>query len=250
MNPVEALRQNVSETFLALATALEKTEVLRTPHYWVCSNPINHPLANFAIHLDVNEESLRELLSRAQKEQNFRIYVLPGDSPDDLVPRLTRQGLSTVSLLVGMYLRTPPANPPPVARLARPDELLEVCEFIVQNFFWHTPRTLRHVIRDALAKARDVPHHFYISTIENQIVAVGTLTFTEGTAGLYNVCVHPRHRNRGLGSALVRQLSALATQNHYPLVLLCEPDLRIWYQSLGFEVIGESRAFVWGPTQV
>jgi N-acetylglutamate synthase-like GNAT family acetyltransferase len=250
MSPVEALRQNVSETFIALALAVENTEVSRTPHYWLCRNSLHHPLANFAIHLDVTEESLGTLLQYARSYPHFRIYVLPGDSPGDLAARLVQRGLSMVSLLIGMHLNAPPVNPPPVARLARPDELPEVSEFIVQNFFWNSPEPFRYAIREALTKAQAVPHHFYVSTVEDQIVAAGTLTYTDGVAGLYNVCVHPRHRNRGLGSALVRQLSALATQEHRPLVLLCEPELRIWYQSLGFEEIGESRAFVgFSPTE-
>lgn len=245
MNPVSALRMNASETFLALALAVKNTEVIRTPHYWVCTNPLNHPIANFAIHLDVTEEGLQQLLLRARRTQNFRIYVLPGDTPEGLKNLLIQQGLSLASSMVGMYLHTPPTAPPPVARLAFPDELPGVSAFIVQNFFWDSPKVVRQAFQSALVNARAVPHEFYVSAVGNQIVAVGTLTFSNGVAGLYNVCVHPHHRNRGLGSALVRQLSDIATQKNCPLVLLCEPELKVWYQSLGFEEIGESQAFSW-----
>jgi predicted N-acetyltransferase YhbS len=62
------------------------------------------------------------------------------------------------------------------------------------------------------------------------------------SVGLFNLCVRPELRRKGLGAKLVRAVQAAASATGKPVVLQCEPDLAPWYKTLGFEPVGTVEA--------
>jgi len=82
---------------------------------------------------------------------------------------------------------------------------------------------------------------YVLARINGVPAGVATVAAWRGTAGLYNLAVHPRFRRRGLGAALTRWRIAWAHESGCNNVFLqTERDtVRRWQQGRGFEPLFE-----------
>ncbi|MCH8274801.1 MAG: GNAT family N-acetyltransferase [Armatimonadetes bacterium] len=244
MTGAQALRHNVSETYLALAGGIPDTHIVRSPAYWLCTSSFEHPIANLAVRLDLSPRDADELAHEARENPVLRIYVLPEDEPPHLRDMLRERNLADVHRLTGMVLEQAPTKAEEVARRAEGPALDRAIRFIIDNFFWSTPGGTRDRLVEAVRSAVGVPHEFYVIEDDAGVLSAATLTLTGEVAGLYNVCVRPAERGRGIGSKVVLQLASAVRRRGLHLVLQCEPSLAAWYGGLGFESVGEAGVFV------
>ncbi len=84
---------------------------------------------------------------------------------------------------------------------------------------------------------------FIVARSKRKIVGYGGIWISGETADIVNIAVHPRTRNRGVGSALVRRLESLAAAQGARQIFLevrsKNAAARRLYSSLGFTVIGQ-----------
>ncbi|HWP30771.1 MAG TPA: GNAT family N-acetyltransferase [Fimbriimonadales bacterium] len=240
---LEALRNNFAETMIGLARGAPRVRITKRDGYWMSRSPFEHPIANFAVRLDLNQQEIKTLVRMATKNPSFRIYVMPRDNPAEIGKEFESWGLVPSFRIVGMALERPPLFADSLARLAMREEREEILRFIVEHFFWKSPRSIKTMLFQVMSKAKAHGHEMYVVRDEKGIVAVASIVVAGDTAGLYNICVRNDMRGKGLGSELVRQLSWLGASRGLKVVLQCEKDLENWYFSLGFTTLGEIKAY-------
>ncbi len=234
MTTAEAIRLNVCETYLALGGLAPEAMVEKRPDRWQCLSPFCHPIANFAAHFDISDMGVAQIAAIAKGVPHFRAYVTPGDSPRNLGELLEARGLSAKYRLTGMEATVYATSAPTVlCRALDGDSIRETARFMVDTFFWRSPESLRKPLVQLLKKSAANGHEFYFAGSDS-IEAAATLSITGGIAGLYNLCVRPDCRSKGIGSDMVRQLSNICLQRAHRLVLQCDGALAPWYGGLGF----------------
>lgn len=239
MTPAELCRENILATYLSLATALPEAEVVQGPDYAWCLSDIPLALCNFAIDFRSDRdvvEVAEQLHQIAEQRPVFRIFLCDGDRPSDLSQVLRSRGMTRYAHLAS--LMSSEGNPT--------EADLQLCEshhdredtaaFMVANFFWRRDSLLRDKI---VASTVNSPHRLYRMQSSGQTVAAVMITETPRTHGLYNLCVDPRMRNRGLGSQIVAACRAAAVAAGKPLALQADHSLAGWYAKLGFHDVGK-----------
>ncbi len=247
MSELEALRENVIATYLALGLATKGASIENTTDYIICRSTFRHPIANFAIKLNTSEKGLEKLTKIADDSPHFRIHYMSGDTPCDLDTKLRQHGLTCFHELTGMILRNPPEKAQNLAQLVPKNKVEEVTRFMVEHFFWGSPKPLKTELASIVASVDTLKQRFYAVKEGKNLVAAGTLVLTDNAVGVYNVCVRTERRRHGIGSAFVRQLSAIAVKEGKSVVLQCDPPLVPWYRKLGYEAIG--RLATWGKKE-
>lgn len=72
--------------------------------------------------------------------------------------------------------------------------------------------------------------------LDHRVICIGETPLT--VLGLIDVCVHPDHRNKGVGGALLDAATALAKAAPNPIDgLLLFADEHAWYESHGFALL-------------
>lgn len=247
MNELEALRENVIATYLALGSATKDSRIENTPEYTICRSTFRHPIANFAINLNTSEKGLEMLIKIANESPHFRIHQMSGDAVEDLGEKLRQNDLIRFHELAGMVLRNPPQKTQNLARLVPKNKVAEVTNFMVEHFFWGSPKPLKTELASIVASVDMLNQRFYAAKEGKNLVAAGTLVLTDNAVGVYNICVRTDRRRHGIGSEIVKQLSAIAVKEGRQVVLQCDPSLVSWYRKLGYEEIG--KLVTWGKKE-
>ena len=247
MTELEALRENVISTYLALGSATKDSRIENTPEYIICRSTFRHPIANFAISLNASEKGLEKLMKIANEAPHFRIHQMSGDTAEGLDLKLKQNGLTRFHELTGMILRNPPQKTQNLAHLVPKNKVVEVASFMVEHFFWGSSKPLKTELASTVASVDTLKQRFYAAKEGENLVAAGTLVLTDNAVGVYNICVRTDRRRRGIGSEIVRQLSAIAVKEGKQVVLQCDPSLVSWYRKLGYEAIG--KLVTWGKKE-
>lgn len=240
----EAIRLNVSETYLALGAGAPGAVVVRSERAWTCRSAFDHPIGNFAVYLSLSDDDVRYLADSANGTPDYRIYYMTGDRPADLPRRLEELGLIERYALTGLELEEQPRDSSELLQRCRDDvQVQETAQFMVDTFFWRSAGSLRATLALILADAGKRGHEFYFAKDKRGYLAAASLSITGNVAGLYNLCVRPRERGRGLGSEAVHQLSRISLARGDRLVCQCDRGLVQWYERLGFAQASELRAY-------
>lgn len=236
-----SVRSHIAAVYLSLAEQARSARVVRTDSMWTVESAIDHPVGNLAIRLSVSNEDIRDLARIARSNPNFRVHVLPGDRPFSLGAHLENEGLRQVYEL---SILTIDERPPAAGVLVRcPDtEVAHLCAFIIDNFLWTSPASLRAEVAAVCARAANERTRFFRVDRGGQTVGAGCLIEASGVTGLYNICVSPGERGQGLGTKIVADLCAFAPEDQ-PILLLSEQELVPWYRSMGFREIGRSAVY-------
>lgn len=123
------------------------------------------------------------------------------------------------------------------------EDARRVAEFMVEQFFWTAPPNVRSRVTEmAECMTQDPRQTTYAIHGDSGIEGAVSVFYSESAAGLYNVCVRPESRGRGLGTALVGHACHMAAFRSEKVVLQCSEFLAGWYRALGFREVGESVA--------
>lgn len=245
LTSAQAIRLNVCETYFVLGSHAPGARAEKTPEMWLCQSDFAHPIANFAAHFDLNgDESFYRVVAFAKAAPYFRAYAIPGDSPNAIASRFEREGLSPRYRLIGMESASVNGNPESVVRLVTDSvSITETAEFMVRVFFWKSPDSVKQPLAKLLAYSALAGHEFFQTKDEAGLEAAATLSITGDVAGLYNLCVRPDSRSKGIGSAIVRQLQQECRNRGLRLVLQCDEALVPWYAMLGFSEAAQVIAY-------
>lgn len=197
--------------------------------------------------LDLTPDAVKELASLAKQNPIMRIYTMTGDSPYNVEALLKAEGLSEVYRLDGMMLGTQPTITPAPIQLAQGHLRQTAVKFIIDSFFWSSPRGMRSSLGVVLASVSD-DSEFYVWQDDLGILAATTLVTTEDCIGIYNLCVRNEDRGRGYGSHFVSAISELIKSRGAQGVLQCAPNLSPWYVRLGFHKVAEASALASIPS--
>lgn len=247
-------RQNLSETYMGLGECSEGGIAHRNEGFWYCESPVDLAFCNFALHLDLDRYesgcagAMTRLRELSRFHSSFRVFAATGDSPSDVREVLSISGFRRQHGLVALG-----ANPSGVApngglallEATDLDSRIDITKFMANQFFSRNSGRLRHHVVESTSRSS---HHLFGVELNGQLVAGVMLTGMESAVGLYNLCVLPNLRRKGLGSQIVLKVSEIAFGMGIPVVLQCEPSLEGWYQRLGFRRIGTVEAFSFTPS--
>lgn len=241
---VNAIRDNLAETYMALGMAAERATASRTDERWMVLSPLRHPVSNFAARFNLSDQGFRELCAIGRRSKHFRVYVCDGDEPETLRDDLLGKGAQALYSLTTMASDAEGGVNEEMLQLADgPEELDAACDLVVRTFFRRSEPWLRQHMKSALRSSVELGHEFWFSRDEKGVAAVVTLVSAGGVLGLYNLCVREDLQGRGVGSAVVRQVLNEGARRKMGIALQCEPSLAGWYRKLGFEVVGLTTAF-------
>jgi len=101
-------------------------------------------------------------------------------------------------------------------------------------------------VMDWVSAMWNTPMTSYLATIGDQPVAVSTLYFDAGVAGIYNVATVPEWRGKGIGAAVTLRPLLEARQQGYKAGILQSSDMgyRV-YQRLGFKELCKMNHYHW-----
>jgi len=120
----------------------------------------------------------------------------------------------------------------------------------VAGFFPNTP-SLGQIFLDAYTLLGFDPHSpflHYIGYMNGEAVAVSTLLFTQGMAGIYDVCTIPSARGKGLGTAITLASLLEAQARGYRYVCLQATHMGYpLYERIGFTEQYRERKYLWRP---
>jgi ribosomal protein S18 acetylase RimI-like enzyme len=203
---------------------------------------------NFACRVRSDESHSEKLIdevdawfARRGITPHFRVSSLT--RPANLAQLLERRGFArteaeTQMVLVGEDIEPPTRdNSHLTVRQIEAYELERWAEIQSRGFGMALSPAVMELAR---ASAESQAHSLYLARLDGEPVATGTLIDWAGALGIYGVATLPEARNRGVATALVRQIIRDAkTRDHLPICLQAETDTNTqrWYERLGFRVV-------------
>ena len=137
-----------------------------------------------------------------------------------------------------------------IERITDTASLAQWHQVTVESFFPNTP-SLGQLFLDAytlLGFDPQGPFLHYIGYLNGEPIAASTLLFTEGMAGIYDVCTVPSARGKGFGTAvtLASLLEAQARGYRYVCLQATRMGYPI-YERIGFTEQYRERRYLWRP---
>ena len=182
----------------------------------------------------------------------FSWWVSPGDRPDDLGDRLTREGLVSTEWELAMACpierlrEAAPAADLAIERVTTEGALGDFARINAEN--WTPPDALveRYYARAAgRLLASKAPLRFYVARRNGAAVAAVEIARSRTAVGVYNLSTRREHRGRGIGGALLTAALRDAARETSPdcAVLQAAPAASGLYRRLGFEEFGRIAEF-------
>lgn len=230
---VDLAGANLVETYCQLALATPGSRLISERGFKASVGNVGHPVCNFAVDLDLDEDSAKRLHAFAESHRHFNVYAMPGDEPANLRDLLEGVGFRLAYSLSHMIAE--PRNEQSELQLEEarhPNDREDVAHFMVEQFFAGQTGEFRRTVARSTSMASSL--NLYSFRRSGSIIAA-IMTLRQ-PGGVYNVCVAPEFRRRGLGTELVSW--ALSEARGSMVSLQCEPRIRGWYEKSGFEAIG------------
>jgi len=239
---VRAASENLVRTYFHLGLATEQAQVVEDEGFRACVGMFEHPICNFAASLDLDPWSARRLRDLAADRPAFSVYALPGDRPAQLDEILVRAGFRPTYRLTQMVAETP--DPGPGVEMVRAETHAarqRVARFMSSQFFTRQTDAFRANVSHATVEAAKL--ELYELEERGRTVAAAMICREGECTGLYNLCVAPRNRGKGIGRAVVDWALGLARTAGTPITLQCDGRLETWYASRGFRTTGYVEAY-------
>lgn len=237
-----AAHENLIHTYLGLGAAITGARPGRAEGVHWCSAPVSLGYCNFAIVEDgladhVRDAALSRVQPMAMLNPVFRVFGLTSGSTASQREAFRLAGFSRRHTMVQMawHGRAPDVD----LRLREAGravaERRDVARYMVSQFFARQERDVRQSIVDATTNS---PHRLFAFGAPDDVQAAVMLSESPNAIGLYNLCVTPAHRSRGLGRKIVAAVQRLAAESSRAVVLQCEPALEPWYKRCEFARCG------------
>lgn len=237
--------RNIERTYLAIGRRTPGARTVCGAGWVCCLSELDHPICNFGIvraDAEFDADGLRRLIA---EKKAFNLYSFRS-LPAVVLDRVRGMGFVPTYRLLQLFKSGPLEGLTAELEEAEGQERLRVAEFMVRQFFFRQSRVVRQNISQATAEC-ELP--LYWSKSQGQTVGAVMLCPETGVLGLYNLCIDPDMRSRGLGSATVRAILRVSSQYERPVVLQCDAVLESWYGGLGFSKLGTVEVFCRNPRE-
>jgi GNAT superfamily N-acetyltransferase len=230
------IAQNLRETYFRIGAAGPDVETRECPEFAACRSPHRHPTCNFAVVSLVQPEVLVEVVRWGEASKPFNVYTYSGlDDPplDDLMGRFGLRSSTMLLAMSGGVGRRHENIEWTIAEGAA--ERLAVTTFMAQQFFSVQPAAIRDVV--ALSTAHSgIP--LASANLEGRVVGAVMKNSGPHELGIYNLCVSPNFRGKGIGTQMMEDLIVQAGEAGQTAALQCDRRLASWYERLGLETVG------------
>lgn len=237
--------RNIERTYLAIGSCTPGAQTVCGAGWVCCLSELDHPICNFGIlrsepEFDANQ--LRHLIADKRAFNLYSFRTLPAADLD----QIKEMGFAPAYRLLQMFRIGPLEGQAADLSRAEGQERLRVADFMVRQFFFRQSKAVRQNISQATAQC-ELP--LFWSGFQGQTVGAVMLCPEADVLGLYNLCIDPDMRSKGLGSATVRAILSYASQHNWPVVLQCDAVLESWYGGLGFSKLGTVEVFCRNPRE-
>lgn len=239
-------RENVVQTYLALAQSLPETNIDRRPDYTRVKGKWPLSFCHFAADFNTRrtaESIAKELRAESNTPDGLWVFLLPGDEPDGLHVHLLEEGFGLRQCLCQFARRSKGTWFEDIKEAEDTDTRMRVGKFMAEQFFPFSPGESRLLV--ARSTALSAANLFFLGSPERPQAAM-MLSKSKNAVGLYNLCVDGKSRGNGIGTQFVDSAQSLATQYDVPLTLQCHASLRKWYEIQNFRQTGTMHAFFRG----
>lgn len=243
----ELISKNILTTYLRVGLSVAGAQELESKCCRICLGPIDHPVCNFGIGLSGGTGPLEDLLGVATMRPHFNVYLLPNEEGAELYQLLRSLGFRGFQQLVCLTGSSIQGEGAPMAEQLQETGRRETSRFMVSQFMARAPLKHRNCVIDAISSAKDL--HLYRLASGRRTVGAVMVSETEQAIGLYNLCVAPSARGKGVGTSILKWASGYARSLGKHLTLQCEPPLQPWYEELGFQPIGNLRVLALARAQ-
>jgi ribosomal protein S18 acetylase RimI-like enzyme len=242
----DAARENVIQTYALLARSVPGTRLDLKPEYMASLGAAHEPFASFVAGFELETDTqafdtASAIDALAADRPHLMVYICTGDRIASLKTALENRAFRRNSRLVALAAAPGASDDESLLSLAvAPADREAIARFMVDQFFKRMTAESRDRILSATA--RSATQLYSLGPVRSPHAAV-MLTPMDGSLGLYNLCVRRELRSKGLGAQVVRHVLALAGMRGVPVVLQCEESLAPWYESQGFQAVGEVEAW-------
>lgn len=240
-------RENLLATYCSLADGNELTTVVTEEGYTSAHGPVHLSFCNFAAGFDDTPGHLGRMIAlgeRARRQSGLWVFVTDADRPVEINADLMAQGFVRRQRQTQMVATAPMARPGvKLIPAETPEARQDTARFMADQFFLRTGPLGRRDIASATARSDRA-----LWRCEGQGgLLMGAVMMSESASavGLYNLCIAPDRRGRGLGASIVATVQEFAADRGKPLVLQCDPPMEAWYARLGFADFGHVTAYTY-----
>ncbi|GAA0321122.1 hypothetical protein GCM10008967_09560 [Bacillus carboniphilus] len=243
----KAIRENF-EDFYKMAPKNKFKYLEKDGVKWV-SSVLPHPLFNRVVATDCSKEELPNILNEIS--QYFQAKKLPFlwmnwtgvDQSDSLISFLEENGFWKIIFTIGMALRLEKLRvpQPKVKGLeiveVKSDKDFAIFMEVLQSGFEATDEIAQgyQVMNKAILEKPEHGTH-YLASYKGKVVAVSSVIYGSGVAGIYNVSTLKRARGKGFGRAVTFVPLLEAKSKGYKLAVLHSSVAGYnVYKGLGFE---------------
>ena len=225
------------KTYSALGRATVGATVEEREPFVHCRGDFPHAICNFALRLNLDLDSIRQLNEAATASDHFQIYHCPGDHPDHAIELLQRADYAlgyelSIMACEGQDVRENQG----LVQAGSIGERHEVATFMINQFFGRSERFIRNQIIASTVLADDL--ELWMLRDPQGINGACMLCEDEHSIGLYNLCVRLNARGKGLGQSIVETTLKRARRKSKILTLQCHPEIEGWYERFSFERLG------------
>lgn len=246
---VGLVRDNALATYLGLVSAVNGSQVSTEHGFTLVRGPGPFSFCNFAAGFNLDPLRVQETVAMLKQQSDecgsFYVFSISGDTPDNLEQQLVSHGFEVRQRLTSMATQDVIGERGTARLITDHAERVSVATFMARQFFWSMPNEARSAIAAATAACG---HTLWCVGSPADPEAAVMLVERGGAVGLFNLCVKPDLRGKGIGRGLVGAVLAAAKAQGLPVVLQCGDELVGWYSSLGFEPVGSIAALTVADT--
>lgn len=224
--------ENLAATYRSLASSVVDTRVIENEYGLLALSSTLHPLANFAILKDPNNAD--KILELIGEQRGIHVYSV-GEDPIQTRFNL-RPGYSL--RLMRHTAEAIPTSKFEIRFAGSMQEREEIANFMVDQFFKRSSRQSQQLVAAATANGEGLNLVGFRTGFLGRLAAAAMLVPTERTLGLYNLCLAPSLRGKGMGTQILNAILMHGRELEKTVLLQCEGKLVPWYQRNGFSSSG------------
>ena len=253
---IQAMDENLDQLLLSLVTIhgveLQEEKGLK----WMISDiPLFFVNSIWRSRLDetTTESAIQAAIHRA-KEHGVDItwWIGPSDTPANLAAMVEKSGfLGEPALGMACDLATIDPNPPGpqnlVIQLVGKENVNSWARVFTEGFSL-PPESEPYSCEWMNPVGKNGPHlvQSYLAWLDGAPVAVSSVCYAGGVAGIYNVATLPRARRQGIGTAITHAAMLGARAVGYRFAILEAEAMAVSvYRRLGFEEFCQMKPYVW-----
>lgn len=255
---VRAVEENLF-AFGRLYARWDKAETYRGADMQWCLTDVPFSMFNYLVNVRLEAARADAAIASVTERARARGVPLiawtgPSARPPDLGRRLTEAGFIAHDPMPGMVIdldELGPATPDPrglaIERVTERGALPGWCRTAVEAFemppFVEEPFV---AFSEAIGLPPEVPLYNFLGSLDGRAVAVASVFFGAGVAGLYNIATTPPARRRGIGRAITfRALQEARAAGYRYAILHASQAGEPLYRGMGFRTVCTLPTYTW-----